>query len=74
MCIRDRGNLARLSQLFPGKVTEQPLIHSEDYSKSLEDGIPLVLWKQGTENSIGAMRKVFEEIMERVKTVLEKAK
>ena len=78
MYIRNRpriqGNLARLSQLFPGKVTEQPLIHSEDYSKSLEDGIPLVLWKQGTENSIGAMRKVFEEIMERVKTVLEKAK
>lgn len=38
---RLQANLARLSSLFPGKVTEQPLFHSEDYSKSLEDGVPL---------------------------------
>jgi len=78
MYIRNRpriqANLARLSSLFPGKVTEQQLIHSEDYSKSLEDGIPLVLWKQGTENSLGAFRKVFDEVMERAKSVLEKSK
>jgi cellulose biosynthesis protein BcsQ len=78
MYIRNRpriqANLARLSSLFPGKVTEQQLIHSEDYSKSLEDGVPLVLWKQGTENSLGAFRKVFEEVMERAKSVLEKSK
>lgn len=48
---RLQANLARLSSLFPGKVTEQPLFHSEDYSKSLEDGVPLALWKQGNENS-----------------------
>ncbi|GAB0084307.1 hypothetical protein TOC8172_40200 [Pseudomonas syringae] len=78
MFIRNRpriqANLARLSSLFPGKVTEQQLIQSEDYTKSLEDGIPLALWKQGSENSLGAFRKVFDEIMQRAKAVLEKSK
>lgn len=78
MYIRNRpriqANLARLSELFPGKVTEQQLIHSEDYSKSLEDGVPLALWKQGSENSLGAFRKVFDEVIERAKFVLEKSK
>lgn len=71
---RLQANLARLSSLFPGKVTEQPLFHSEDYSKSLEDGVPLALWKQGNENSLGAFRHVFEEMVGRIKTVLEKGK
>lgn len=71
---RLQANLTRLSQLFPGKVTEQQLFHSEDYSKSLEDGVPLALWKQGSENSLGAFRKVFDEMMGRVRSVLEKAK
>ena len=78
MYIRNRpriqANLARLSSLFPGKVTEQQLIHSEDYSKSLEDGVPLALWKQGSENSLGAFRKVFDEVIDRAKSVLEKSK
>lgn len=71
---RLQANLARLSGLFPGKVTEQQLFHSEDYSKSLEDGIPLALWKQGSDNSLGAFRNVFEEMVGRIKTVLEKGK
>lgn len=71
---RLQANLARLSSLFPGKVTEQQLFHSEDYSKSLEDGVPLALWKQGNENSLGAFRNVFEEMVGRIKTVLEKGK
>lgn len=78
MYVRNRprlqANLARLSTLFPGKVTEQQLFHSEDYSKSLEEGVPIVLWKQGSDNSLGAFRSVFDEMMGRIKSVLEKGK
>ncbi|GGM31021.1 chromosome partitioning protein ParA [Pseudomonas asuensis] len=78
MYIRNRpriqANLARLAHLFPNKVTEQPLYLSEDYSKSLEDGVPLSLWRPATDNSLGAMRLVFSEITGRIRKVLELVK
>lgn len=78
MYVRNRPrverNMASLISLFPGKVTESRLYHSEDYSKSLEDGVPLSLWRTGTENSLGAMREVFEELVARIRAVTEVAK
>jgi len=78
MYVRNRPrierNMATLVSLFPGKVTESRLYFSEDYSKSLEDGIPLSLWRQGSENSLGAMRNVFDELVARIRAVTENAK
>lgn len=78
MYIRNRpriqANLDRLKNLFPGKVTESPLYLSEDYSKSLEDGLPLALWRAGGENSLGAMRNVFGEVVTRIRELLEPSK
>ncbi len=58
----------RLSELFPGKVTEAKLFFSEDYSKALEDGVPILAWRPGSENSLGAMRQVFGEALERIRS------
>lgn len=79
MYIRNRpriqANLDRLTDLFPGKVTHSPLYHSEaDYSKSLEEGIPVSLWRQASENSAGAFRTVFTEMVSRIRDVLETSK
>ncbi|HHG6004877.1 ParA family protein [Pseudomonas aeruginosa] len=78
MYIRNRpriqANLERLCDLFPGKVTKSPLYHNEDYSKSLEEGIPVSLWRQAGENSAGAFREVFAEVVARIQTVLEATK
>jgi chromosome partitioning protein len=63
---RAMAHLAKLEMMFPGKVTEGKLFHSEDYSKALEQGLPLLAWKGATENSAGAMRSVFAEILERL--------
>ncbi|HFH3476839.1 AAA family ATPase [Pseudomonas aeruginosa] len=78
MYIRNRpriqANLERLCNLFPGKVTQSPLYHNEDYSKSLEEGIPVTLWRQAGENSAGAFRAVFAEVVSRIQNVLEASK
>ncbi|EPQ6625304.1 TPA: AAA family ATPase [Pseudomonas aeruginosa] len=63
---RAMAHLAALSQMFPGKVTEGKLYFSEDYSKALESGLPVLGWKGASENSAGAMRSVFGEILERL--------
>lgn len=78
MYVRNRPrverNMASLISLFPGKVTASRLYQSEDYSKSLEEGVPLSLWRSGTENSIGAMRDVFNDVVARIRAVTEVAK
>ncbi|WP_425953133.1 ParA family protein [Ralstonia pseudosolanacearum] len=78
MYVRNRPrierNMATLVDLFPSKVTEHRLYHSEDYSKSLEEGLPLSLWRQGSDNSVGAMRDVFDELVARIRTVTEATK
>lgn len=70
MFIRNRpravSHLAQLSQMFPGKVTEGKLYFSEDYSKALECGLPVLGWKGASENSAGAMRAVFGEVLDRL--------
>jgi len=63
------NNLARLSELFPGKVTDEKLYHSEDYMKALEEGIPLLAWSGAGENSAGAMRAAFAEVFSRLKAI-----
>lgn len=65
---RAQANLTRLSELFPGKVTDTKLFFSEDYSKALEDGVPILAWRPGTDNSVGAMRRVFSEALERIQS------
>lgn len=66
---RAMAHLARLEDMFPGKVTEGKLYHSEDYSKALEQGLPLLTMKGASDNSAGAMRSVFGEILERLVTL-----
>jgi chromosome partitioning protein len=70
MFIRNRpravAHLAQLAQMFPGKVTEGKLYFSEDYSKALESGLPVLGWKGASENSAGAMRAVFGEVLDRL--------
>lgn len=78
MYVRNRPrmerNLATLMSLFPGKVTHSRLYLSDDYSKSLEEGVPLSLWRQGSDNSIKAMREVFDELVARIRAVTENSK
>ncbi|MDN0082464.1 ParA family protein [Crenobacter sp. SG2305] len=71
---RQQRNMAKLATLFPGKVVETPLYQSEDYDKSLEDGVPIALWKPGSENSLGAMRDVFKEVIARIQKKVEARK
>lgn len=71
---RLQRNLTKLSTLFPGKVVETPLYLSEDYDKSLEDGVPITLWKHSSENSLGAMREVFKEVIARIQKQTEARK
>lgn len=63
---RAMSHLARLEEMFPGKVTEGKLYLSEDYSKAMEQGLPLLTWKGASGNSAGAMRAVFSEILNRL--------
>ncbi|WP_244797329.1 ParA family protein [Caballeronia grimmiae] len=71
---RIERNLSQLVALFPGKVTESRLFYSEDYSKSLDEGIPLSMWRPGTDNSLGAMRDVFDEFVARIRAFTEGTK
>ncbi|MFG0338806.1 MULTISPECIES: ParA family protein [Pseudomonas] len=70
---RIQANVAKLESKFPGKVSEAPLYSSEDYIKSLEDLTPLLLWKAGGENSIGAMRSVFASIHRKLRDTVGSA-
>lgn len=63
---RAAAHLARIEEMFPGKVTEGKLYLSEDYSKAMEHGLPLLTWKGASANSAGAMKVVFEEILQRL--------
>lgn len=78
MYVRNRPrlerNMATLMNLFPGKVTESRLYLSDDYQKSLEAGVPLALWRQANENSLNAMRGVFDETVARIRAVTEGTK
>ena len=66
---RAAAHLARIEEMFPGKVTEGKLFLSEDYSKAMEQGLPLLTWKGASQNSAGAMRIVFAEILDRLLTM-----
>ena len=70
---RIQSNMVKLNDTFPGKVSEVPLYFSEDYSKSLDDGVPLMLWKNASENSIGAMRSVFGTMLHRIRATVGSA-
>ncbi|OWJ92880.1 chromosome partitioning protein ParA [Pseudomonas sp. A46] len=68
---RAMADLALLSELFPGKVTDSKLFFNEDYSKALGDGVPIIAWKGGSDNSLGAMRQVFAESLQRIRETLQ---
>ncbi len=70
---RIQHNIAKLNDAFPGKVSEIPLYFSEDYSKSLDDAIPIMLWKGASDNSIGAMRSVFTTMLDKVRAIIGSA-
>lgn len=70
---RIQANMVKLNETFPGKVSDVPLYFSEDYSKSLDDGIPIMLWKQATDNSIGAMRQVFGAMLSQIRATVGSA-
>jgi len=63
---RANAHIAKIAEMFPGNVTESKLFQSEDYGKALEAGLPLLAWRYATENSAGAMRNVFGELLERL--------
>lgn len=71
MFIRNRprlqGSLATLNEMFPGRVTEEKLYFSEDYTKSLDDGIPLMFWKNANKETLLGARKVYHEILNRIR-------
>ncbi|MFA0965080.1 ParA family protein [Pseudomonas amygdali] len=73
MFIRKRArllaNLQSLNTLFPGQVTEEKIYFSEDYSKSLDDGIPLMLWKRANSQTIDTARLVFGEILQKIRSL-----
>ncbi|MBA1245489.1 ParA family protein [Pseudomonas japonica] len=62
-------NLARLNSLFPNRVTEEKIYFSEDYSKSLNNGVPLLLWKGASTKSLDPARKVFEEVIAKIRDI-----
>lgn len=67
---RFQANLARVSDLFPDGITETIIFNSEDYTKSLEDGIPLTFWKQANPNSLAALRNLTREVVTKIHSVL----
>lgn len=73
MFIRNRpslyNSLHRLNALFPGRVTEEKIYVSEDYTKSLEDGVPLLLWKGATAKSLAPVRAVTTEVLEKIREI-----
>lgn len=60
------AHIAKISEMFPGNVTDSKLFQSEDYGKALELGLPLLAWQSASENSAGALRQVFGELLDRL--------
>ena len=60
------AHIAKISEMFPGNVTDSKLFQSEDYGKALELGLPLLAWQSASENSAGALRLVFGELLDRL--------
>lgn len=73
MFIRNRptliNNLYRLNEMFPGRVTEEKIYVSEDYTKALDEGIPLLLWKGSTPKSLAPLRAVHREILDKIRDI-----
>lgn len=71
MFIRNRSrllrNLVALNDMFPGQVTEEKSYFSEDYSKTLDEGIPLIIWKGASTNALESARAVCGEILDRIR-------
>lgn len=67
---RAQSNLAVVSEAFKGQVSNTLLYHSEDYTKSLEEGVPLFFWKSASENSQGALRDFGKEIHQRLAALM----
>jgi len=63
------ANLLKLSEVFQGRVTEERLYLSEDYSKALEESVPVIVWRGASANSAGAMKEVFGEILRRLRSI-----
>jgi len=61
------NNLVRLNGLFPEGVTEEKIYFSEDYEKALDEGVPLMLWKGANKDTLAAARKVYGEILDKVR-------
>lgn len=68
---RAQANLATVSEAFRGQVSNALLYHSEDYTKSLEEGIPLYFWRSASENSQGALRDFGKEIHQRLIALMD---
>lgn len=77
MFIRGRSrmlqHLAMLNDFFPGRVTEENLYWSEDYSKSMDQGIPLLLWKGTTQGTLNASRAVYGQINQTIQNLAQMA-
>jgi chromosome partitioning protein len=73
MFIRNRPtlmhNLLRLNEMFPGRVTEEKIYVSEDYTKALDEGIPLLLWKGSTSKSLAPLRAVHREVLDKIREI-----
>jgi chromosome partitioning protein len=64
---RMQRNLAKLSELLPNNVSQTQLVASEDYSKSLEDNIPLSFYSKSP--IIASLRELATEIHQRLRTI-----
>ncbi len=73
MFIRNRprleNNLAMLNELFPGQVTDERIYFSEDYSKAMEDGVPLLVWKGAANKTLDTARAVYAEILGKIRAM-----
>ncbi|MBD9634559.1 MULTISPECIES: ParA family protein [Pseudomonas] len=73
MFIRNRPrilqHLALLNEYFPGRVTQENLYFSEDYSKAMDQGFPLLLWRNAKSDTLEAARKVYQEILQVVQKI-----
>ena len=73
MFIRNRSrlesNLAMLNDMFPGQVTDERIYYSEDYSKAMEEGVPLLLWKGAGNKTVDTARAVYGEILSKIRAL-----
>lgn len=75
MFIKNRNrllaNLMTLNTLFPGRVTDEKIYFSEDYSKALDQGFPLLVWKPANSKTLQSARDVFAEILEKMRSIAQ---